>query len=334
MKININYPLKKHNTFGLNIIADEFVEFHSLKELRDIFKYIKKRKWYVLGGGSNTLFVDDFHGVVIHGADKCIEVVGEDDNSVTVRVSAGVNWDDFVSWSVENGFYGIENLSLIPGCVGASPVQNIGAYGVEAKDFITRVEFYIPSSDSVSVLNNSQCRFGYRDSIFKNDLRNDAIVLNVDYTLSMFFKPNLSYGNLSSVLDGLEENLTAKQLRDAIIKIREDKLPNPDILGNCGSFFKNPIVTQQVAASLLAMYPNMPHYDDVNGVKIPAGWLIEQCGWKGKSLGQAAVHENQALVIVNLGYAKPKEIIDIADNIIADVEIKFNIKIEPELNYI
>lgn len=334
MKININYPLKKNNTFGLDVIADEFIEFQSVEQLCDIFKYIKNRKWYVLGGGSNTLFIDDFHGVIIHSVAKELEVVSQDINSVTVRVGAGVNWDDFVSWSIDNGYYGIENLSLIPGSIGASPVQNIGAYGVEAKDFITRVECYIPSKNSVLVLNNEQCEFGYRDSVFKNNLKNDAIVLNVDYTLSRDFNPNLSYGNISLIVNDLGENITAKQLRNHIIKIRKDKLPDTDILGNCGSYFKNPIVSQKTADLLSSQYPNMPHYDDKNGVKIPAGWLIEQCGWKGKSIGQASVHKNQALVIVNLGYAKPQEIVNIASMIIADVEIKFKIKIEPELNYI
>lgn len=333
MKINIQFPLKKHNTFRLDVVADEFIEFDSLEQLKKIFIHVDKQKWYILGGGSNTLFTKNFEGVIIHPIAKDISIVHHDEKSVTINAMAGVVWDDFVKWCVDRDFYGAENLSHIPGSVGASAVQNIGAYGVEAKDIITEVEVYLPKEDKVVVYSNSQCEFEYRDSIFKNNLKNNAVVLSINFVLSKFFAPNISYGNLSELLDK-QQPITAKSLRETIIKIRDEKLPDTKILGNGGSFFKNPVVEKTIADSLLEQYPYMPHYNDKNGVKIPAAWLIEQCGWKGKAIGEAAIHENQALVIVNLGYAKPEDIILLSKRVINDVKSKFGIDIYPEINIV
>ena len=333
MKIQHNFSLVNHNTFKMNVSTKEFIEYNDVNDIIDIFAHIENGKFYVLGGGSNTLFTRNFCGTIICPTDKAITVRHQDDDKVVVNVKAGAIWDEFVDWSVENGFYGAENLSHIPGMVGASPVQNIGAYGVEVKDIISNVEFYNISLGRVENYSNEDCQFGYRDSIFKKQLRGNVVVLSVDFTLSKVFTPNLSYGNISEeLLD--TTNITAKIVRDTIISIRTAKLPDPDVVGNGGSFFKNPIVSVDIADNIKMQYPNMPSYSDVNGVKIPAGWLIEQCGWKGKAVGKAAVHHNQALVLINLGGAGPEEIVSLADSIIKDVKQKFNIEIYPEINFI
>lgn len=333
MDIKTNFSLEKYNTFGLDVIADNFAEFSNLDELRFIFKQINERKWYVLGGGSNTLFVKDYDGVIIHPMSNKIKIVCQDELSVRVLVDAGVIWDDFVAWSVENGFYGAENLSYIPGCVGASPVQNVGAYGVEAKDIISCVEIYLPHLDKVSIYTNQECKFGYRDSVFKNELKNKTVILRVEFVLQKKFKPNLSYGNIS-MLFGENEEITAHKLRNKIVKVRKEKLPDPNEIGNGGSFFKNPIVNKYLAQKLLECFPTMTQYEDAKGVKIPAGWLIEHCGWKGKCMGRAAVHGMQALVLVNMGGATPDEIVALSERIICDVRDKFGVSIEPEINFI
>ena len=317
----------------MDVSASKFVEYDNIDDVVEIFSNIKNTKWYVLGGGSNTLFTKDFDGLIIHPTNQTIAIKQSDDHQVVVNVGAGVEWDMFIEWSVDNGFYGAENLSHIPGLVGASPVQNIGAYGVEVKDIISNVEFYNIDLGKIDNFSNSDCQFGYRDSIFKNSLRNNIVVLSVDFTLSKIFSPKLSYGNISSELCDIND-LTAKNVRDVIISIRSAKLPDPEVIGNGGSFFKNPIVSESIANQIKDKYPDMPSYGDKNGVKIPAGWLIEQCGWKGKGVGNAAIHHNQALVLINTGNAKPEEIIHLSNLVIEDVKHKFGIDIHPEINFI
>ena len=333
MKIQSDFSLLNYNTFRMDVSASKFVEYDNIDDVVEIFSNIKNTKWYVLGGGSNTLFTKDFDGLIIHPTNQTIAIKQSDDHQVVVNVGAGVEWDMFIEWSVDNGFYGAENLSHIPGLVGASPVQNIGAYGVEVKDIISNVEFYNIDLGKIDNFSNSDCQFGYRDSIFKNSLRNNIVVLSVDFTLSKIFSPKLSYGNISSELCDIND-LTAKNVRDVIISIRSAKLPDPEVIGNGVSFFKNPIVSESIANQIKDKYPDMPSYGDKNGVKIPAGWLIEQCGWKGKGVGNAAIHHNQALVLINTGNAKPEEIIHLSNLVIEDVKHKFGIDIHPEINFI
>ena len=333
MKIIKNKTLKAMNTFHLDVRADEYAEFSGVGDLREILRESASDKWYVLSGGSNTLFCGDYHGLVLHPVSKDIAVVEEDDSRVLVRVAAGMVWDDFVVYAVEKGWYGIENLSIIPGMVGAAPVQNIGAYGVEAKDAIDSVEVYLTDEEKVLTLHNQECMFGYRDSIFKNELKDRAIVLSVVFRLNKKFEPVLKYGDLAA-LAGEPGSFGAKELRDIIIKVRESKLPDHNMIGNGGSFFKNPVVSSDYAREILEKNPGMPHYEDKKGVKIPAGWLIEQAGWKGHRRGDAGVYEKQALVLVNHGTASPKEIIMLANDIIDDVRQKFGVIIAPEINMI
>lgn len=325
--------LKPLNTFSFDVMAAEYAEFSHVEHLREILRSAKSRKWYLLSGGSNTLFSAHYDGLIIHPVGSGIVIEKETDMEAFVRVEAGVVWDDFVVFALDNGFYGVENLSIIPGLVGAAPVQNIGAYGVEAKDVIESVEVYLLEDDEVITLNAAECMFAYRDSVFKKELLGKAIVLSVLFRLSKTFTPVLKYGNLTSVL-GEEGTFTAHELRNKIIEVRESKLPDYKVIGNGGSFFKNPIVTERMADELKAKYPNMPTYPDEKGVKIPAGWLIEQAGWKGYREGDAGVYEKQALVLVNFGEASPKDIIMLANRIIDSVREKFGVLISPEINII
>lgn len=325
--------LKPLNTFALDVMAAEYAEFRNVEQLREILKLSRSKKWYLLSGGSNTLFSSHYEGLIIHPVGDGISVERETENHVYVRVEAGVVWDDFVTYALENGWYGAENLSIIPGLAGAAPVQNIGAYGVEAKDVIESVDVYLVEEDEVITLTAAECMFGYRDSVFKKELLGKAIVLSVLFRLSKTFAPVLKYGNLVSVM-GEEGSFTAHELRSKIIEIRESKLPDYKVIGNGGSFFKNPIVTERMADELKAKYPHMTTYPDEKGVKIPAGWLIEQAGWKGYREGDAGVYEKQALVLVNFGGATPKDIIMLANNIIDSVREKFGVIISPEINII
>lgn len=325
--------LKSLNTFALNVKASEYAEFSDVEQLRAILRSSKSRKWYLLAGGSNTLFSCHYEGLIIHPVGNTITVERETETDVFVRVAAGVVWDDFVTFALDNGFYGIENLSIIPGLAGAAPVQNIGAYGVEAKDVIESVEVYLVEDDEMITLTAPECMFGYRDSVFKKELLGKAVVMSVLFRLSKAFVPVLKYGNLTAVV-GEEGSFTAHELRNKIIEIRESKLPDYKVIGNGGSFFKNPIVTERMADELRAEHPAMPSYPDEKGVKIPAGWLIEQAGWKGYREGDAGVYEKQALVLVNFGDATPKDIIMLANQVINSVREKFGVLISPEINII
>ena len=311
------------------------MEFSSVSELLQIIGRLTKadEPLLLLGGGSNLLLTADFDGTVLHSAIKGVELMGVEEDDVLVRVGSGETWDDFVALCVERGWYGAENLSLIPGEVGASAIQNIGAYGVEAKDLIERVEAVEIATGHRVTIEREECEYGYRQSRFKQDWKNCFVVTHVIYRLSTKFTPHLDYGNLRNVL--MTESPTAKDVRQAIIDIRRAKLPDPKELGNGGSFFMNPIVSIEKYHALSEQYPQMPHYDvDEAHVKIPAGWMIEQCGWKGKSLGKAGVHDKQALVLVNLGGATGQEIVTLCETIRQDVFDKFGIDIRPEVNVV
>lgn len=327
----------EHNTFGIDARAERFVEYASVDELVDFVKSESKNEClplFHIGGGSNLLFIRDFCGTLLHSAIKGIERVDDGDGeNVYVRVGAGEVWDDFVEYAVAHGWYGIENLSLIPGEVGASAVQNIGAYGVEAKDFIVSVETVSLIDGTKRVFDNAECEYGYRTSVFKTKLKGAYAVTHVVFRLSCEFRPLLTYGNVSACLpEG--EDVTPQLLRRTIIDIRESKLPDPKVQGNAGSFFMNPVVPQDKFEKIRAEYPNMPYYEQGNGVKIPAGWMIEQCGWKGKSLGRAGVHDRQALVLVNLGGATGEEVLALCDAVRKSVNEKFGVEIRPEVNVV
>ncbi|MBR3618545.1 MAG: UDP-N-acetylmuramate dehydrogenase [Bacteroidaceae bacterium] len=334
MKEYKDYSLLGHNTFGMDVKAKRYVEYDSEEELRALIPTLEGKVLHI-GGGSNLLFKGDFDGTVLHSAIKGIQVylgTGEKDE-VIVRVGAGEVWDDFVAWAVSNGYGGVENLSLIPGEVGASAVQNIGAYGVEAKDVIAKVETIDLQSGAFRSFGVDECGYAYRQSIFKNELKGRYAITHVTYRLQKHPQLRLDYGNLLAVLSG-KENITVEYVRQAIIDIRNAKLPDPKVLGNAGSFFMNPVVSREKFLALQKDYPQMPFYEVEGGVKIPAGWMIDQCGWKGKSLGRAAVHDKQALVLVNLGGATSDEIVTLCETICRDVREKFGIDIHPEVNLI
>lgn len=332
MKDLKNYSLKLHNTFGIDAKCSRFVEFAHEEE---VVKFVTggelTEPFFVLGGGANILFTKDFNGTILHSA---IKDVHRDGN--LLRFGSGVEWDSVVSYAVENGLYGSENLSIIPGDVGASAVQNIGAYGVEVKDLITAVEAVDLKTGEKVVFENSDCEYGYRQSKFKNEWKGRYFITYVTYRLEKEFCPKLEYGNILSYLESHGKNKpTAQELRNAIIEIRNSKLPDTKVLGNGGSFFINPIVGRAKFEELRKDYPEMPHYTiDEEHEKIPAGWLIEKCGWKGKSLGRAGVYEKQALVLVNRGGASGEEILNLCRAICDDVKKQFDIEIHPEVNII
>ena len=332
MKDIANYSLLSRNTFGMDVKAKRFVEYDNEEELKALIPTLSGEVLH-MGGGSNLLFKGDFEGTVLHSAIKGIEVVDESAESALVRAGAGEVWDDFVAWAVERGLGGVENLSLIPGEVGASAVQNIGAYGVEAKDVIALVEAIDLSNGQKRVFGTEECNYAYRQSIFKNALKGKYAITYVTYRLQKQPVLKLDYGNIRAVL-GDNGQHTISDVRQAIIDIRNAKLPDPKVQGNAGSFFMNPVVSREKFLSIQKDYPQMPYYEVEGGVKIPAGWMIDQCGWKGKSLGRAGVHDKQALVLVNLGGATSDEIITLCNTICKDVKEKFGIDIHPEVNLI
>lgn len=339
MKDLSNYSLLGHNTFGIDAKCDRFVEYASVEDAQELARTLsgQKQNLLIIGKGSNLLLTQDFHGTVIHSAIKGVEKMPADDaDTVLLRCGSGETWDDVVAECVDNGWHGLENLSLIPGEVGASAIQNIGAYGAEIKDFVSLVEAVDIETGEKVKLQNSECRYAYRDSIFKHEWKNRFLITHVTYKLSKTFTPELEYGNIRKALaDKGIDMPTAKELRETIIEIRRAKLPDPEILGNAGSFFMNPIVDRGVYERIASSYESLPHYDiDEQHVKIPAGWLIEQCGWKGRALGNAGVHDKQALVLVNLGKAKGTDILTLCNRIISDVKEKFDIDIHPEVNVV
>lgn len=331
MKIINNCPLKERHTFGMDVKADRLIEFANEDELKSALTGAVKPLLF-MGGGSNLLFLNNYSGTVLHSVIDNINIVAEDDNSVSVRVGSGVVWDDFVAYCVEKGWWGVENLSLIPGEVGASAVQNIGAYGVEVKDVLQSIEAISVDDLSKRIFTNAECNYAYRDSIFKKSLKGKYVITYVTYRLSKIANPNIGYGALKSVL---AENPSLQEIRDAIIAVRNSKLPDPKVYGNAGSFFMNPVIPREQFVALQSRYPDIPSYLALDGyIKVPAGWLIEKSGWKGKSLGNAAVYEKQALVLINRGGATGMEVKHLADTVIADVQKIFGITLHAEVNYI
>lgn len=331
MKIINNCPLKERHTFGMDVKADRLIEFANEDELKSALTGAVKPLLF-MGGGSNLLFLNNYSGTVLHSVIDNINIVAEDDNSVSVRVGSGVVWDDFVAYCVEKGWWGVENLSLIPGEVGASAVQNIGAYGVEVKDVLQSIEAISVDDLSKRIFTNAECNYAYRDSIFKKSLKGKYVITYVTYRLSKKANPNIGYGALKSVL---AENPSLKEIRDAIIAVRNSKLPDPKVYGNAGSFFMNPVIPMEQFVELQSRYPDIPSYPASDGyIKVPAGWLIEKSGWKGKSLGNAAVYEKQALVLINRGGATGMEVKHLADTIIEDIKEIFGITLHAEVNYI
>lgn len=322
------------NTFGLDVKAGRWLEYASVEELKALIAEGQISSPYLhVGSGSNLLFLGDFEGTVLHSAIKSIELVNQDAEKVWLRVGAGVIWDDFVAYCVEHGYYGAENLSLIPGEVGASAVQNIGAYGVEVKDLISCVETVDVHGDK-RVFGVEECGYAYRNSVFKRPDMKSFFVTHVTFALNKAEQYTLNYGTIRQELEKYPQ-IDLATVRQVIVSIRESKLPDPKVLGNAGSFFMNPIVTRTKYETLLQEYPSMPSYQvDATHVKIPAGWMIEQCGWKGKSLGNAAVHDKQALVLVNCGGATGADIVALSDAVRAAVREKFGVEIHPEVNMI
>ena len=328
------YSLLPYNTFGIDVSASRFLEYASVAELKEyIAQGAVTTPFLHIGGGSNLLFTKDYDGLILHSRIGGIEVTAEDSQTVSLRVGAGVVWDDFVACCVEHGWYGAENLSLIPGEVGASAVQNIGAYGVEVKDLITAVET-VNIQGYERVYSVEECEYAYRNSIFKRPENKSVFVTYVRFRLSKEERYTLDYGTIRQELAKYPAP-TLPIVRKVIIEIRESKLPDPKVLGNAGSFFMNPIVAKEKLEALQRDYPRIPYYELPDGrVKIPAGWMIDQCGWKGKSLGPAAVHDKQALVLVNRGGAEGSDIVALSDAVRASVRDKFGIDIHPEVNVI
>lgn len=319
------------NTFGLDVRAKVFAEYRSVDELRELLDRYKGERILHIGAGSNLLFTKDFDGVILHSAMRQARAMREDDDHVWIEAENGLVLDELIAQLCDMGLSGMENLSYIPGEVGASAVQNVGAYGVEAKDVITEVRTLRIADQTEVILGVTDCKFGYRNSIFKNELRDQCIVTHVTYKLNKHLQPQLDYGNLRGEVG---DNPTVMDIRNAVIRIRKQKLPEVGELGSAGSFFKNPIVPREQYEAIAAQYERVPHFDQDGGVKIPAAWLIEQCGWKGKMLGGAQVYPKQPLVIVNASHATPDDIINLAAAVCQSVKDKFGITISPEVNYI
>ena len=324
--------LRTRNSFGVDQQAARLVEFETPEDLRTLFAAGIPEKWTVLAGGNNILFTRDYDGVLLTPVARGITLLSDDGDEVRVRADAGVEWDDLVEWAVGRGLWGIENLSLIPGKAGSAPVQNIGAYGCEAKDAIRRVEMYCVETGAMLTLDAAHCGFGYRESVFKHDLKGRAIITAVEIALTHTPRPRLGYGDVEREVEA-RGGATLRNIREAICAIRRAKLPDPAVLGNAGSFFKNPVVGAAAAERLLAEYPDMPHYPAPEGrVKLAAGWLIDRAGMKGSRKGAVGVHERQALVLVNHGGATGGEVIAFAHEVQERVREKFGIEIDTEVN--
>lgn len=328
-----NIDITPRNSFHVKEYARNLIEFDKAEELHTIFAELKGKSWYVLSGGNNILFTKEVEQTLITPCDTSITVVEESAESLRVKVGAGVEWDDLVEWSVERNLWGIENLSLIPGKVGAAPVQNIGAYGVEAKDTIRSVEMYFVEGDNFITLAAEHCAFGYRESVFKHSLKGRVIITAVEFEFSKVAKPHLAYGDVAREVEA-RGGVSLRNIRNAICEIRRSKLPDTSVLGNAGSFFKNPIVDISVAERLHLEFPEMPLYptSDPTKVKLAAGWLIDKAGMKGYRKGAVGVHERQALVLVNYGGATGGEVIEFAQLVVDSVKERFGIDISPEVN--
>jgi UDP-N-acetylmuramate dehydrogenase len=338
MTIKTNFSLKKYNTFGIDTYADFFVSASNILQIQEALCFKNKHNLplLVLGGGSNILLTKPFNGLVLHIDFKGKEIIEETENLVLVAAKAGENWHEFVLWCVKNDFGGVENLSLIPGNVGTGPIQNIGAYGVEIKDTIESVKYIEIETGEEFLLTNLECKFGYRESIFKKELLGKIIITEVNYRLTKTtHQLKLTYGNITQELDSQKiVNPTISDVSQIVTKIRQSKLPNPENTGNAGSFFKNPIISNDDFLVLKKTFPEMMGFSDTNGIKLFAGWLIEKAGWKGKRFADAGVHQTQSLVLVNYGNATGQEILDLSEQIKTDVFSQFGVNLETEVNVV
>lgn len=333
MIIQKNISLKNYNTFGIDVIANRFVEINSLFDLKKIIA--SEKDIFLIGGGSNMLLTSSINKLVVHLNLKGIVVNDTDKDFVFVTAEAGENWHEFVLWCISQNYGGLENLSLIPGNVGTSPIQNIGAYGVEIKDTFHQLEALEITTGKTKIFTKEECNFGYRNSVFKNELKNKYIITNVTFKLTKkTHKTNTSYGAIKTYIQNISEP-SIKDISNAVIAIRKSKLPDPKEIGNSGSFFKNPVIDKKLFQKLSEKHTNIPHYIiSENEIKIPAGWLIEQAGFKGKRFGNTGVHEKQALVLVNYGNATGDEIYNLAKKIQETVKNSFYINLEMEVNII
>lgn len=337
MQIQNDISLKAFNTFGIEVSAKHFAKFDTLSELQALNEYriIKNEKLLVLGGGSNVLFTGDYNGLIIKNELKGIEVVNEDDDFIYLKASAGENWHQLVLYCIQNNFAGLENLTLIPGNVGASPMQNIGAYGVEIKDVFYSLEAFHLQEKTIVTFNNTECNFGYRESVFKRKYKGQFVILNVTFQLRKNPTVNISYGAIQQELEAMGViDISIAAISQAVARIRQSKLPDPRVIGNAGSFFKNPTISKEAFDLLKNQYPSIVGYPVAEKVKVAAGWLIEDCGWKGYRRGDAGCHNKQALVLVNYGQAQGTDMVKLAVEIMASVKEKFGIKLEPEINII
>ncbi|MEX1003043.1 MAG: UDP-N-acetylmuramate dehydrogenase [Crocinitomicaceae bacterium] len=334
--IDKNVNLKPYNTFGLSAFAESFGTFQNLDQLREMIHLYKDQSLLILGGGSNLLLTQDVKGLVLKNELKGIEIISEDTTSVWIKAQAGEVWHDLVVWAIQQGYGGIENLSLIPGSVGAAPMQNIGAYGVEIKDVFEELEAFHIQTEKIKVFNHASCDFGYRESVFKRALKGKYIITSITLKLSKNPVLNTSYGAIEQRLTEMGiQTPGIKEVSDAVIYIRQSKLPDPAKIGNSGSFFKNPVIGRAQFEALQKKFPDIAHYPlDEQQVKIAAGWLIDQAGWKGKTLGNYGVHKNQALVLVNYGAAKGADIYQLSEDIMASVKTIYGIQLEREVNVI
>ena len=337
MKTNVS--LRPYNSFGFDAVAKQFAEINAISDLQALIQRgdLQCHKTLILSGGNNILFQNEvFDGIVVYINTKGIEILREDGNDVVVRAQAGEDWPDFVRFCVGKGWHGVENLAHIPGKVGAAPVQNIGAYGMELKDSFLQCEAMELTTGETKAFTKEDCRFGYRESVFKNELKGKFVITSVDFLLKKEAPLHLEYGNIKAYLEqnGIESP-TLQQLHDAICAIRDAKLPDVKQIGSAGSFFKNPVIERAQFEVLQKDYPTMPHYDEPNGkVKVPAGWLIEQAGWKGWRDEHVGVYDKQALVLVHYGGGKGHDIVELAHRIQGSVEEKFGIRISPEVNFV
>jgi UDP-N-acetylmuramate dehydrogenase len=338
LSVQANFSLQAHNTFGIDAHAAAYLPILSSEALCAVCEkeQLVNLPRLVLGGGSNVLFTGDFPGLVLHMQSRGIEIVDDDRDATYVRAAAGENWHEFVQWTLQHGLGGLENLSLIPGSVGAAPIQNIGAYGAEIKDCFHALTAFDFATGETFTLDSDACEFGYRDSVFKHRLRERAVILDVTFALPKNWKPNIRYADVAQELSVRSIDLpTAREISDAVTAIRTRKLPDPAKIGNAGSFFKNPVVPASLREELLARFPQLVSYAQADGsFKLAAGWLIDQCGWKGKRVGAAGVYQNQALVLVNHGGAHGRDIVQLADAIQNDVEARFGVRLEPEPVYV
>jgi UDP-N-acetylmuramate dehydrogenase len=335
MQILENFDLKNINTFHISERAAHFTTIKSEVEMLEIVKsnVVINQPLYIVGGGSNILLTKTIEGLVVLNQIKGIEVVDENEDEILAKFMSGENWHECVLWAVSKGYGGIENLSLIPGTIGAAPIQNIGAYGVEIKDVFVSCEAINIKSQEKKTFSKELCRFGYRDSIFKQEEKGNYFILSVTLRLKKNPTFNIDYGDIKKIIETEYQNeVTIEHISNAVIAIRSSKLPDPNIIGNAGSFFKNPVIEKELFLKLQNSYPTIPNFPAPNGIKIPAAWLIEQCQWKGYKEANFGVHDKQALVIVNYADAKGKDLFELSERIITSVQQRFNISLEREVN--